>query len=59
LALHHMMYYSYTSHFQGINFLIEHGLLNRAPEDVAVFIYQGADLDILNKVSIGEYFGSA
>ncbi|XP_065901633.1 cytohesin-2-like [Dysidea avara] len=42
---------------EGINFLIQHGLLNRAPEDVAVFLYEGAD--ILNKVSIGEYFGSA
>jgi len=45
-------------HFQGINFLIDHGLLNRAREDLAIFLYQGADLKILNKVFIGEYFGT-
>ncbi|XP_065898376.1 cytohesin-1-like [Dysidea avara] len=41
---------------EGIKYLIEHGLLNKTAEDVAVFLFEGAE--ILNKVAIGEYLGS-
>ena len=40
--------------FQGIEYLIEHGLLQNTPEDVAQFLYQGEGL---NKTAIGDYLG--
>lgn len=40
--------------FQGIEYLIEHGLLKDTPEDVAQFLYKGEGL---NKTAIGDYLG--
>ena len=40
--------------FQGIEFLLEHGLLQHTPEDVAQFLYKGEGL---NKTAIGDYLG--
>lgn len=39
---------------QGIQFLMENGLLQSAPEDVAQFLYKGEGL---NKTVIGDYLG--
>ncbi|KAL3877894.1 hypothetical protein ACJMK2_035538 [Sinanodonta woodiana] len=39
---------------KGIEYLIEHGLLQNTPQDVAQFLYQGEGL---NKTAIGDYLG--
>ncbi|XP_050394134.1 cytohesin-1 isoform X1 [Patella vulgata] len=39
---------------KGIQYLIEHGLLQETPEDVAQFLFQGEGL---NKTAIGDYLG--
>jgi len=39
---------------KGIEYLIEHGLLQNIPEDVAQFLYKGEGL---NKTAIGDYLG--
>jgi len=39
---------------KGIEYLIDHGLLQNTPEDVAQFLYQGEGL---NKTAIGDYLG--
>ena len=39
---------------QGIEYLIEHGLLTNTSEDVAQFLYKGEGL---NKTAIGDYLG--
>lgn len=39
---------------QGIEYLIEHGLLQNTAEDVARFLFQGEGL---NKTAIGDYLG--
>lgn len=39
---------------KGIEFLVEHGLLQATNEDVAGFLYKGEGL---NKTAIGDYLG--
>lgn len=39
---------------KGIEFLVEHGLLNHNEADVAAFLYKGEGL---NKTAIGDYLG--
>lgn len=39
---------------KGIEYLMEHGLLERTEEDVAGFLYKGEGL---NKTAIGDYLG--
>jgi len=39
---------------QGIEYLIEHGLLSNTAEDVAQFLFKGEGL---NKTAIGDYLG--
>ena len=39
---------------QGIKFLVEKGLLNDTPEDIALFLYAG---ELLDKKAIGDYLG--
>lgn len=39
---------------KGIEFLVEHGLLQPTQEDVAAFLYKGEGL---NKTAIGDYLG--
>ncbi len=39
---------------QGIKYLVEKGLLNQTPEDVALFLFVNDQLD---KGSVGEYLG--
>lgn len=39
---------------KGIEFLVEHGLLQPTQEDVAGFLYKGEGL---NKTAIGDYLG--
>ncbi len=41
-------------HAQGIKYLVEKGLLNQTPEDVALFLFVNDQLD---KGSVGEYLG--
>ena len=50
--LHFMHLLDHSS--QGIEYLIEHNLLQRTPEDVARFLFQGEGL---NKTAIGDYLG--
>ena len=40
--------------FQGIQYLINNGLVMNTPEDVARFLFQGEGL---NKTAIGDYLG--
>ena len=40
--------------WQGIEYLIEHGLLSHTAEDVAQFLFKGEGL---NKTAIGDYLG--
>lgn len=39
---------------KGIEYLVEHGLLQHTQEDVAAFLYKGEGL---NKTAIGDYLG--
>lgn len=39
---------------QGIQFLVEHELLQNTPEEIARFLYKGEGL---NKTAIGDYLG--
>ena len=39
---------------QGIEYLVENGLLQESPEDVARFLYKGEGL---SKAAIGDYLG--
>lgn len=39
---------------KGIEFLVEHGLLQHTQEEVAAFLYKGEGL---NKTAIGDYLG--
>lgn len=39
---------------KGVEFLVEHGLIRKTPEDVAAFLYKGEGL---NKTAIGDYLG--
>ena len=39
---------------KGIEYLVEHGLLNHTAEDVAEFLYKGEGL---NKSAVGDYLG--
>ena len=39
---------------QGIQYLINNGLVSNTPEDVARFLFQGEGL---NKTAIGDYLG--
>jgi len=41
-------------HLQGIEYLVEHGLLQLTAEDVAQFLFKGEGL---NKTAIGDYLG--
>jgi cytohesin len=40
--------------FQGIEYLIEHGLLQNTAEDVSQFLHKGEGL---SKTAIGDYLG--
>ncbi len=39
---------------KGVEFLVEHGLIRKTPEEVAAFLYKGEGL---NKTAIGDYLG--
>lgn len=43
-----------ASSIQGIQFLVEHELLQNTPEEIARFLYKGEGL---NKTAIGDYLG--
>lgn len=44
----------WTYSWQGIEYLIEHQLLDNDPEDIASFLFKGEGL---NKTAIGDYLG--
>lgn len=39
---------------KGVEFLVQHGLIRKTPEEVAAFLYKGEGL---NKTAIGDYLG--
>lgn len=53
-CINHSIYISYHLFCQGIEYLVEHGLLSHTPEDVAEFLSKGEGL---NKTAIGDYLG--
>lgn len=53
-SLHRPASLLFLTFVQGIQFLIENGLLKNTCEDIAQFLYKGEGL---NKTAIGDYLG--